>query len=89
MRVIVNRYVKDSLIQLKDIKKTLQVEDLVRIPNHYRLTSESVNSGVPLAEVSRKGAVVRGLQALYEEIGGVPQESGNSTVTAFQNLFRR
>jgi hypothetical protein len=48
-----------------------------------------VNSGVPLAEVSRKGAVVRGLQALYEEIGGVPQESGNSTVTAFQNLFRR
>lgn len=89
LRVIVNRFAKDSLIQLKDIKKSLQIEDLVKIPNHYRMASESVNSGVPLAEVTRKGAVVRELRALYEEIGGVPQESGNSTVAAFQNLFRR
>jgi pilus assembly protein CpaE len=89
LRVIVNRHVKDSLIQIKDIKKALQVEDVVTIPNHYKLTAESVNSGVPLAEVTRKGAVARGLRALHEEIAGVQPESGNSALSAFQSLFRR
>ena len=87
--MIVNRFVKDSLIQMKDIKKTLQIDDVVNIPNHYRLTSESVNSGVPLAEVTRKGPVARGIRALHEEIAGVQPESGNRALGAFQNLFRR
>ena len=89
LRVIVNRFVKDSLIQIKDIKKTLQIDDVVNIPNHYRLTAESVNSGVPLAEVTRKGPVARGIRALHEEIAGVQPEASSGALGAFQNLFRR
>ena len=89
MNVVVNRFAKDSPIELQDIESSLQISNLVKIPNHYRLTAESVNSGVPLAEVTRKGAVARGLRAFYENIAGVPQESGSGAVTALQNLFRR
>lgn len=86
--VVVNRYARNAAIDIKDIENALQVSSFVRIPNHYKLASEGVNSGIPLAEVSRKGPVARELRAFYEDIAGVPQDDGGA-VTALQSLFRR
>jgi pilus assembly protein CpaE len=68
--VVLNRFVKDAAIEPADIEKTLRIKELIRIPNHYRLSSESVNSGVPLAAANRNTSVARGLRDLHEKIGG-------------------
>jgi pilus assembly protein CpaE len=68
--VVLNRFIKDAAIEQADIEKALNIKDLIRIPNHYRLSAESVNSGVPLAEVNRNTSVARGLRDLHERIGG-------------------
>lgn len=87
--VIVNRYSTDSPIMLKDIENALRAEDIVKIPNHYKLTAESVNTGIPLAEVARKAPVAKGLKELYQRIGGLEESSGSSAARTLQNLFRR
>lgn len=87
--IIVNRYASDSAIMLKDIQSALQTEDIVRIPNHYRLTAESVNTGVPLADVAKRAPVAKGLKELYQRIGGLDDGQGSSAARAFQSLFRR
>jgi pilus assembly protein CpaE len=89
LTVVVNRYEKDSAILLKDIEKALQIENIVKIPNHYRLTAESVNTGIPLSEVTRRASVVKGLQEFCSSIGGVQEPESSGAARAFQNLFRR
>lgn len=89
LTVVVNRYVKDSPILMKDIENTLRVEDIVRIPNHYRVTAESINTGIPLSQVTQKAAVARGLRDYYRSIAGEPANDESMATRAFQSLFRR
>ena len=87
--VVVNRYHKDSIIEDADIVKALGVRDIVRIPSHYKMSSESVNTGVPLAEISRKGPVARGLRDLHRAIAGDDQKDGGLLRKSLPGLFRR
>jgi pilus assembly protein CpaE len=89
LNIVVNRYAKDSPIQLKDIENAMNLKDLVKIPNHYRLTAESVNNGMPLADITRKRAVMKDLKAFYKSLG-VPKvnESGTAGLS-LHSLFRR
>ena len=87
LTVVVNRFVKDSAIQLDDIEQALRVDKVVKIPNHYRSTSESVNSGVPLMDVTRRSAVIKGLRDYYQSFGGMSEDA--TTGGKFQSLFRR
>jgi len=87
LTVILNRYEKDSAIQLEDIEHALHLDKIVKIPNHYRSTSESVNSGVPLTEVARKSSVIKGLREYYQSFGGAPENVTNPG--RLQSLFRR
>ena len=89
LTVVVNRYEKDSAILIKDIEKALQIESIVKIPNHYRLTAESVNTGIPLSEVNQKAGVAKGLREFYSDIGGLQEPESGRAARAFQNLFRR
>lgn len=87
--VVVNRYSKDSAILLKDIENALRVDDIVKMPNHYRVTAESVNTGIPLTQVTRKASVVKGIKDLYQNTGGTRGGHGAGSSGALQNLFRR
>lgn len=89
LTVVVNRYLKDSAILMKDIENTLRVENIVKIPNHYRVTAESINTGIPLAEVTQKASVARGLRDYYRSIAGEPANDESVATRAFQSLFRR
>jgi pilus assembly protein CpaE len=86
--VVVNRYEKDSAILLKDIENALRIDDIVKIPNHYRLTAESVNTGIPLSEVTNKASVTKGLRDYYQRVGGLKDTESGATRT-LQSLFRR
>ena len=88
INVVVNRYSKNLPILIKDIETALHTEALIKIPNQYRVTSESVNSGVPLSVVDRKSSVTRGLKEIYatiDESTGTPGPLGR----ALPALFRR
>ncbi len=89
LNVVVNRYSKDSPILLKDIEQAMEIEDIIEIPNHYRLTVESVNSGVPLAAVTTSASVARGVENLHRRIGGESDESLSRGPNVFRRLFAK
>ena len=89
INVVVNRYSKNLPILLKDIEGALQVANIVKIPNQYRLTSESVNSGIPVSEVDRKASVTKGLRELYPETVNAAEKGEGRLERAFPSLFRR
>jgi pilus assembly protein CpaE len=89
INVVVNRYSKNLPILLKDIESALQADNIVKIPNQYRLTSESVNSGIPISEVDRKASVTKGLKELYPEAVNTAERGEGRLERAFPSLFRR
>jgi pilus assembly protein CpaE len=84
--VVLNRYSKNLSVTVQDVEGALDVSGIVRVPNHFRLASESVNSGIPLGEVDDKSSVSRGLRELYAQLG-MSEESARPGV--FSTLFRR
>ena len=89
IEVAVNRYAKNLPILLTDIENALQVDRIVRIPNHFRMASESVNSGIPVAQLDRKSAVAKGLRELGAGIGMPPKSTEGGRGNALPALFRR
>ena len=87
LTIVVNRYEKKSAILLTDIKKALRIEDIVTIPNQYRLTAESVNSGIPLLEMARRSSLTKGLEGYLRRLVETPPDKSNES--ALQRLFRR
>jgi pilus assembly protein CpaE len=88
--VVVNRYTKSAPIELIDIKKALRQERLITIPNQYKLASESINSGIPVADVSKNAALtkaIRLLQAQLVDPGDKPAD--NFLQRALPNILRR
>jgi pilus assembly protein CpaE len=62
--VVVNRFSKNAAITIADIQKALRTKALITIPNHYKIASESINSGIPVAEISKTAALSRGIRKL-------------------------
>lgn len=72
--VVVNRHLKGANIGPGDIERVLGVKNVVTIPNQYKLTAESINSGLPLSEISGSTSVTKGLRDLHHVIGGATLE---------------
>jgi pilus assembly protein CpaE len=70
IRVVVNRYRKDALVQSDDICRGLGVDSIVTVPSHYRSALESIDTGVPLFEIDRRSAVVRPLSQFVDSLTG-------------------
>lgn len=88
INVVVNRYSKNLPILIKDIESALHTDSLLKIPNQWRVTSESVNSGVPVVEINRKAAVSRGLKEFHATIDGTTDTPG-ALERALPSLFGR
>ena len=70
VRVVLNRYRKDALVEVDDVRRSLNVETIVTVPSHYRSALESVDTGVPLYEIERGSTVVRSLRQLVDTLTG-------------------
>ena len=62
--VVVNRFSKNALIDLGDIRKALRQGELSTVPSDYKLAAESINSGVPVAEISKNAPLTKGIRDL-------------------------
>ena len=69
--IVLNRFAKNSIIELDDIRKTLRVDDVHVIPNQYKLVSESIDAGNPVIESARGSAVAKALRELAMKSSGL------------------
>ncbi|MBI3381534.1 MAG: AAA family ATPase [Aquabacterium sp.] len=68
---IVNRFEKGGQLTLADVKKTLKIEDLFTIPNHYGVVADSVNQGVPVSKIAPHSPVTLSIAELASTINQV------------------
>lgn len=69
---IVNRHQKDSQFTVEDLKKTLAIDHVLTLPNHYEAAAASVNQGVPVDRVAAGSSIARALRDLAEHIAPPP-----------------
>jgi pilus assembly protein CpaE len=71
LKLLVNRYTKNAMLQLDDIARALNMEVADTVPNHYQRALESSESGVPLYEVDRGAAITVSLLNMVGQMTGV------------------
>ena len=81
LRIIVNRYSKDSVLQLDDVSRALGVGSLSVVPSYYQRALASSDSGVPLYEADRNAAITKALLEVVAQMTG--------TASAKPGLLRR
>ena len=70
LRIIVNRYSKDSVLQLDDVSRALGVGSLSVVPSYYQRALASSDSGVPLYEADRNAAITKALLEIVAQMTG-------------------
>jgi pilus assembly protein CpaE len=90
-----NRYSKSDAVTISDFKSVLGSEPDALIPNDYATTSESVNQGRPIGQVSRGSAIHKAYRQLALDIHewcgvDVPQpQSAQNIAGRFRGVFSR
>jgi pilus assembly protein CpaE len=83
---IVNRHQKDSQFTVDDLKKTLEIEQVITLPNHYEAAAAAVNQGVPVERIAPNSTIARSLRDLAESIA--PAAVGPTRGGWLTGLFR-
>ncbi|MGF1682434.1 AAA family ATPase [Photobacterium minamisatsumaniensis] len=86
IKVIINRYSKESDLKPADIKSTLHVDDIILIPNDYLSVSASTNLGELLATHYEKKPITKALSNLANIVAGVQIEEASGLKRFFSFL---
>ena len=81
--VVVNRVLKNAIIEVEDIRKTLKVDKIWQIPNNYRAVTESIDVGTPLMLSEPNSTVCKAIKEIERVI------TGESDSTAEKGFLRR
>jgi pilus assembly protein CpaE len=89
--VVVNRFEKNSLIDMDDIRRALHGVQTVSIPSDFKTVAESINLGVPMYEHARGSGVTKALTGLAANLGGRADEptSGGLFGKTLSSLLRK
>lgn len=68
IKVVINRYLKNSEIVLGDAEDAINKKIFWTIPNDYRTTLSAINQGKPLAQVAQKAAITKNFAELADRI---------------------
>jgi pilus assembly protein CpaE len=71
--MVVNRYDKNSSVELADISRSVGVEknDFILIPSAYKSVAESINIGIPMLEYARGSAVTKAILDMSKQLQGM------------------
>jgi pilus assembly protein CpaE len=87
--VAVNRFTKNAAIELGDIRRALRTDNLITIPNQYKLAAEGINSGIPVAEISKNAPLTKGIRNLRAAIDNEESKpAGNFLARALPSILR-
>jgi pilus assembly protein CpaE len=70
VRLVLNRYRKDALVEVDDVRRSLGIDTILTVPSHYRSALESVDTGVPLYEIDRNAPVARSVGQIVATFTG-------------------
>lgn len=78
IKIVINRYIKNSEITLKDAKAAIKKDILWTIPNDYISTISAINQGKSLSQIAPKAAVTESFGHFAELLskGEVQQKKG-------------
>jgi pilus assembly protein CpaE len=70
--LVINRYDKNSDIELADISRStgIDAKQFITVPNSYQSVAESINVGVPMFDHARNSRVTRALMAMNAKLSG-------------------
>jgi pilus assembly protein CpaE len=68
VRIIINRYLKNSQLSLQDAENSIGRNIFWTVPNDYTTTMSAINQGKALSEVSSGAAVTRSFQELSKTL---------------------
>ena len=79
IKIVINRYIKNSEITIRDAKDAIKKDILSTIPNDYRSTISAINQGKSLSQIAPKAAVTESFGHLAELLskGEVQQKKGS------------
>jgi pilus assembly protein CpaE len=83
---LVNRYDNKASTDIEDIRKVLKSRQVHTICNDFSSASESIDMGVPLAELNAKAPAVEALHELNKTMEGVEEAQSQGL---FARLMRR
>lgn len=83
---IVNRFQKDNQFTIEDLKRTLEIDQVIALPNHYEAVAAAVNQGVPVERIAPNSTIARSLRDLADSIA--PAETGKARSGWLSGLFR-
>ena len=66
VRIVVNRYLKNSDISLKDAEESIGKKVFWTIPNDYKSTMSAINNGKALSKIASKSPVTREMERLAD-----------------------
>ena len=73
VRLVVNRYLKNSEISLKDAQESIQHDIFWTIPNDYRTTMSAINQGKTINAIASKSEIMKSLRGLSDAL--FPQQA--------------
>ncbi len=78
IKVVINRYLKNSDISLKDAEKSIHRKIFWTIANDYKGTMTAINHGKTLSQAARKASVTKNIKQLAEALAEKekPQKKG-------------
>jgi pilus assembly protein CpaE len=68
VRLIVNRYLKDGSISLKDAEESVRMKVSWTVPNDFRTTMSAINQGKSLSEVGMRSPVARSIRQIAMDL---------------------
>jgi pilus assembly protein CpaE len=75
---IVNRHQKDGQFTVDDLRRTLGIERVITLPNHYEAAAAAVNQGVPVETIAPGSTIARSLREFADTIAPAPVGAARS-----------
>lgn len=83
IQLIVNRYEKNSEIQVSDLEATIGIKIARTIPNQYESVAASVNQGIPIAKLARGSSVSKALFEMAHMLAGESNHAAKGWLSRF------
>lgn len=88
VRLIVNRYLKDSSISLADAEEIVHMKASWTIPNDFKTTMLAINEGKSLSEMNMRSAVARSIRQIAVDLSEKESE-GEKKVSFLSRIFKK
>lgn len=88
VKVVINRYLNNCVIPLKEAEQSMNHEVFWMIPNDFGTTMTAINQGKVLCEVDAKKPVTKSIDQLARALAGGPSDTRKES-TLFGRIFGR